>query len=171
MGQRGREGGLAETIAAQRLSGTSSPLGGGADAVMDRPTEEDEQRLREALCERRSVGVRCHDSPHDEAARPCLRTFHTASPRTSVNKGRKKKEPGLRRPNPWPNGLAASLCDFFWFAASTSCLSRWRCIAPMNYAGTFTSVNHVRRGAFVPVSRPPKRSLITLAWLMSYSFP
>src|SRR5829696_9248860 len=86
MGQRGREGGLAETIAAQRLSGTSSPLGGGADAVMDRPTEEDEQRLRKALCERRSVGVRCHDSPHDEAARPCLRTFHTASPRTRVNR-------------------------------------------------------------------------------------
>src|ERR671910_1454636 len=79
MGQRGREGGLAETIAAQRLSGTSSPLGGGADAVMDRPTEEDEQRLRKALCERGSVGVRCHDSPHEEAARPCLRTFHTAS--------------------------------------------------------------------------------------------
>src|SRR5215208_607738 len=86
MGQRGREGGLAETIAAQRLSGTSSPLGGGADAVMDRPTEEDEQRLRKALCERRSVGVRCHDSPHDEAARPCLRTFHTASPRTPVKR-------------------------------------------------------------------------------------
>jgi hypothetical protein len=79
MGQRGREGGLAETIAAQRLSGTSSPLGGGADAVMDRPTEEDEQRLRKALCERRSVRVRCDDSPYDEAARPSLRTFHTAS--------------------------------------------------------------------------------------------
>jgi hypothetical protein len=62
------------------------------------------------------------------------------------------------------------LCDFF-LAASTSCLSRWRCIAPMNYAGTFTRVNHVRRSAFVPVSRPPKRPLITLAWLMIESFP
>src|SRR5687768_3008269 len=37
------------------------------------------------MCERGSVGVRCHDSPHDEAARPSLRTFHTASPRTPVN--------------------------------------------------------------------------------------
>jgi hypothetical protein len=49
---------------------------------------EDEQRLRETMCERRSVGVRCHDSPHDEAARLCLRTFHTASPGTRVKKGR-----------------------------------------------------------------------------------
>jgi hypothetical protein len=31
------------------------------------------------VCERRSVGVGCHDSPDDEAARPSLRTFHTAS--------------------------------------------------------------------------------------------
>ena len=45
--------------------------------------QEDEQRLREAVCERRSVRVRCHDSPHDEAARPCLRTFHTASEENS----------------------------------------------------------------------------------------
>src|SRR5918999_1475615 len=37
------------------------------------------------MCERRSVGICCHDSPHDEAARPCLRTFHTASLGTSVN--------------------------------------------------------------------------------------
>jgi hypothetical protein len=37
------------------------------------------------MCERRSVGVRCDDSPHDGAARPSLRTFHTASPRTRVN--------------------------------------------------------------------------------------
>jgi hypothetical protein len=32
------------------------------------------------------VRVRCHDPPHDEATRPRLRTFHTASPRTRVNK-------------------------------------------------------------------------------------
>ena len=41
--------------------------------------QEDEQGLREVVCERRGVGICCHDSPHDEAARPCLRTFHTAS--------------------------------------------------------------------------------------------
>jgi transposase len=31
------------------------------------------------LCDRRGVRVCCHDSPHDEATRPGLRTFHTAS--------------------------------------------------------------------------------------------
>src|ERR671910_608297 len=52
----------------------------GADDRLDRPAQEDEQRLREVpMCERGGVGVRCHDSPHGEAARPCLRTFHTAS--------------------------------------------------------------------------------------------
>ena len=80
MGQRGRGRRLVETIAPQRLSGVASSVGG-AYAVMDRPAKEDEQRLREAVCERRSVRVRCHDSPHDEAARLSLRTFHTASRR------------------------------------------------------------------------------------------
>src|SRR5215212_11769545 len=46
---------------------------------MDRPAKEDEQRLRETMCEWRSVRVRCDDSPHDEAARPSLRAFHTVS--------------------------------------------------------------------------------------------
>ncbi len=44
-----------------------------------RPEQAYEQRLREAVCERGGVGVRLHDSPHDEAARACLRTFHTVS--------------------------------------------------------------------------------------------
>src|SRR5829696_787191 len=86
MGQRRRGRRLAETIAPQRLSGVASSVGGGADAVMNRPEQEDEQRLRETLCERRSVRVRYDDSPHDEAARLSLRTFHTASLRTRVNK-------------------------------------------------------------------------------------
>src|SRR5215208_3752651 len=79
MGQRGPSARLGEVYAPQRLSGVASSVGSGADAVMDRPEQEDEQGLREVMCERGSVGVRCHDSPHDEAARPCLRTFHTAS--------------------------------------------------------------------------------------------
>ena len=96
VGQRGRGRRLAETIAPQRLSGAASSVGGGADDRLDRPEQEDEQRLREVMCERGSVGVCCHDSPHDEAARPCLRTFHTVSkakfreihlPRTQVNMG------------------------------------------------------------------------------------
>src|SRR5215203_6429345 len=46
MGQRRRGCRLAETIAPQRLSGVASSMGG-ADAVMDRPEQEDEQGLRE----------------------------------------------------------------------------------------------------------------------------
>src|SRR5215204_4377896 len=49
------------------------------DIFMVRAEQEDEQRLREAMCERRSVGICCNESPHVEAARSCLTTFHTAS--------------------------------------------------------------------------------------------
>jgi hypothetical protein len=38
------------------------------------------------MCERRSVSICCHESPHVEAADPPLRPFHTVSPRTPVNK-------------------------------------------------------------------------------------
>src|SRR5215212_2690426 len=86
MGRGGRSARLGEVYATQGLSGASEKVGGRADTGMDRPAKEDEQGLREAVCERRGVGVRCHDSPHDEASRPCLRVFHTASPRTPVNK-------------------------------------------------------------------------------------
>ena len=71
--------GSAETVAPQRLFGAAEEVGGRADDRLDRPEQEDEQRPRAALCERRGVRVRCHDSPHDEAARPRLRAFHTAS--------------------------------------------------------------------------------------------
>src|SRR5215212_10280790 len=54
-------------------------MGSRADIFLARPEQEDEQRLREVVCERRGVGVRCHDPPHDEAACPCLRPFHTVS--------------------------------------------------------------------------------------------
>ena len=74
---------IGRNFAPQRLPGVAASVGGGADARLDRPAKEDEQGLREVVCERRSVGICCHDSPHDEAARPCLRTFHTASPRPS----------------------------------------------------------------------------------------
>ena len=50
-----------------------------ADDRLDRAEQEDEQRLREVMCERRSVRICCHESPHGEAARPCLRPFHTVS--------------------------------------------------------------------------------------------
>src|SRR5215212_3234537 len=38
------------------------------------------------MCERRSVGICCHDPPHDEAPCPHLRPFHTVSLGTSVNR-------------------------------------------------------------------------------------
>jgi hypothetical protein len=31
------------------------------------------------MCERRSIGICCHDPPHDEAVDPPLRLFHTVS--------------------------------------------------------------------------------------------
>jgi hypothetical protein len=64
-------------------------MGGGTNVGMDRPAKEDEQRLREVMCERGSIRICCHDPPHDEA--PCrhLRPFHTASLGSRVNKGKK----------------------------------------------------------------------------------
>ena len=79
MGQGGRGRRLAEAVAPQGLRGAAEEVGGGADDRLDREEQEDEQRLREVVCERRGVGVRCHDPPHDETARPCLRPFHTVS--------------------------------------------------------------------------------------------
>src|SRR5215217_1310726 len=54
-------------------------MAGRADDRLDRPEQEDEQRLREVMCEWRSVSICCDDSPHDEAIGPRLRPFHTAS--------------------------------------------------------------------------------------------
>src|SRR5215207_10300328 len=54
-------------------------MGSGEDIFLDRPKQEDEQRLREVVCERGSVGICCHDSPHGEAVDPPLRTFNIAS--------------------------------------------------------------------------------------------
>jgi putative transposase len=85
------------SLCPRRLRGAPSQVGGRANAGMDRPKQEDEQRLREVMCERGSVGVRCHDPPHDEAPRPHLRTFHTVSPRTPVNKSMKEAQ-GCYRP-------------------------------------------------------------------------
>src|SRR5215218_9613784 len=51
----------------------------GENIFVDRSEQEDEQRLREVMCERRVVSICCHDSPHDEAVDPRLRPFHTVS--------------------------------------------------------------------------------------------
>src|SRR5918993_1120705 len=81
VGQRRRDGGLAGTVASQGLPGATSSVGSGADDRLDRPEQEDEQGLREAVCERRSVRVRCHESPHAEAVGSLMRLFHTVSRR------------------------------------------------------------------------------------------
>src|SRR5215216_2124032 len=86
VGQRGREGRLGEAVAARRLSGAAEAVGSRTHVFLDRPEQEDEQRLREAMCERRSVRICCHESPHDAAADPHLRPFHTVSLGTWVNK-------------------------------------------------------------------------------------
>jgi hypothetical protein len=49
MGRRRREGGLAETVAPQRLRGVAEEVGGGADDRLDRPQQEDELRDYERL--------------------------------------------------------------------------------------------------------------------------
>jgi hypothetical protein len=78
-------------------------MGSGADVFLDRPEQEDEQGLRAAMCERGNVSICCHDSPHDEATRSCLRTVHTVSLSTRVNKA-KKKGWSLRLPGSGPSG-------------------------------------------------------------------
>ena len=50
VGQRGGGRGLAEAITPQGLGGAAEEVGGGTDAVMDRPEQEDELRDYEQLC-------------------------------------------------------------------------------------------------------------------------
>src|SRR5215207_3482693 len=76
---------------------------------MDRPEQEDGQRLREAVCERRGVGVRCHDSPHDEAARPHLRPFHTVSEGVFSEVRRSKLGRSGRGLGTWTGAMLAAL--------------------------------------------------------------
>src|SRR5215216_4390507 len=79
-------------------------MGSGADVFVDRPEQEDEQRLREALCKRRSVRICCYESPHGEAVDPPLRAFHTVSlerlygkSRRAPNRGHRGQHRGARR--------------------------------------------------------------------------
>jgi hypothetical protein len=50
VGQRGRGGELAETVAPRRLRGAPEEVGGRANAVMDRPEQEDKPTDYERLC-------------------------------------------------------------------------------------------------------------------------
>src|SRR5215218_7799316 len=102
MGQRGREGGLGASVAPKGfqvlprrwvVERTFSWI------AQNRRMSKDYERLcasGETLC------ICCHDSPHDEAARSCLRTVHTISLSTRVNKA-KKKGWSLRLPGSGPS--------------------------------------------------------------------
>src|SRR5215204_2440128 len=89
IGQGRQDGRLAEASATAGISGPPTPLGGGTLICLDLPQQEDEQRLREVVCNQRGVCVRCHESPHAEAIGSHLRLFHTVSLSTPVNKAKK----------------------------------------------------------------------------------
>src|SRR5215207_2444772 len=76
---RGREGRLGETVTTEGLCSAATSVGRGTLLCVDLAQPKDEQRLREAVCERRSVRICCHESPHAEAVSSCLRLFHTVS--------------------------------------------------------------------------------------------
>jgi transposase len=79
VGQGRQKGRLAEAASAARVPSVTSSVGGGTLLGLGVPQPQDEQGLREALCERRSVRVRCDEPPYDKAVGSHLRPFHTVS--------------------------------------------------------------------------------------------
>src|SRR5215213_6462105 len=71
--QRRGEDGLGEVHASVGLPGAASKVGGGEDDSLDRPEQEDEQGLREAVRQRGSVRLRGNDTFDGEEVSPCLR--------------------------------------------------------------------------------------------------
>src|SRR5215213_1201445 len=90
MGQGGQKDRLAKADAAARIRGSAPAVGGGEDLLLALSEQEDEQGLREAMCERGGIHLRCDDPFDGEAPCPWLRTFQTVSLRTPVNKGKRK---------------------------------------------------------------------------------
>jgi hypothetical protein len=109
VGQRGRSGRLAEIIATVRLPGATEEVGGGEDDRLDRPEQKDEQGLREALCERGSVRICCHESPHGEAVVPLMRPFHTVSEVAFYEVRNAKQHSSNDRHT--PHGRSAEFCN------------------------------------------------------------
>src|SRR5215208_2039097 len=72
---RGCGGRLGEIVASARLPGPSTSLGGGADVFVDRPQQEDEQRLREIARDQRSVHLRSDEPSDGEAFGSLMRLF------------------------------------------------------------------------------------------------
>jgi putative transposase len=61
-------------------AGVTSSMGGRALFWLDLPQPEDEQRLREAVCEWRGVRICCPEPPYGKAVSPPLRPFQPVSP-------------------------------------------------------------------------------------------
>src|SRR5215218_11201409 len=83
--KRGCGGRLGETIAAARLPDPTSSLGGGAYLLLDRPQPTDEQGLREAHRDQRSVHLRGAEPPNGEEIGSLMRLF--AQSLETVRKG------------------------------------------------------------------------------------
>src|SRR5215212_4848119 len=73
--KRGCGGRLGETIAAARLPDPTSSLGGGAYLLLDRPQPSDEQGLREAHRDQRSVHLHRYEPPNGEEIGSLVRLF------------------------------------------------------------------------------------------------
>src|SRR3982750_3338422 len=85
VGQRGRDDRLAETDAAQRLSGVAEKVGGRAHVLLALSEQEAEQGLREVVRKRGSVRLRRDDTADGEAVGPCLRLSRQFLERLSGN--------------------------------------------------------------------------------------
>src|SRR5215218_3963971 len=79
MDARGCGGRLGEAVATEGVRSAAAPVGSGTLFCLHWPQPQDEQGLREAMCERGSVRICCHESPHGEAVSSPLRLFHTVS--------------------------------------------------------------------------------------------
>src|SRR5215203_7382718 len=92
MGKGGSGGRLGATVATYlRLPGPTSSLGGGAYVLLDRPQSTDEQGLREAYRDKRSVHLRSYEPPNAEEIGSLMRFFGQSQngysrkpPRTNV---------------------------------------------------------------------------------------
>src|SRR5215211_7846114 len=104
IGQGRQDGRLAEASATASISGPPTPLGGGTLICLDWPQQEDEQRLREVVCNQRGVRVRCHESPHAEAIGSHLRLFIQSRKGNSAKFGDELLRiiNNARRAAPWP---------------------------------------------------------------------
>jgi hypothetical protein len=75
MGQGGQGDRLAEADAAARVGGLTPQMGGRAHVLVAGPEQEDEQGLREVVCNERSLCLRSDDASYGKAVGPCIGFF------------------------------------------------------------------------------------------------